>query len=548
MERKMGIANHGAPAQGAGNVGHNAIRATVSIGIALAALATTVALTMVSTVSPAVQLSAGKTALVMGGVTVPTPDEAYIDAVRNQFIAQTHPGQDLDYVAVTTPGELWPATGVARLIGWAVGDPRVWGPGGSGWPDEPWWKLSGLFDLTPNQSVNAGVANLEAAMAAHGNDNLVIYGYSQSATIANIVKRRLAAKYPDETTAPDIDFVLGGDSNLPNGGLHARFPGLYIPILDWTFDGPELTDTPFTTTVITRKYDGLADFPLYPLNVITTLNALMGFVYLHTNPFDVSLPTDPTTSPAYQGTSGTTSYYLFETENLPLFEPLRDLGVPEALIDVVEPFFRFLVELGYDRTIASWEPTPARRIPPLDLGDVAVGLVNAIGECINNALALFSLPPPHASVPVTSGPFAADADIADASRQPALMEGNVDDVDVSTAAATPAPAGEDTTLQGATTELVSQTDPPAPAQAATDPEVPTASADVEMSDASPEEPSADETSAGSSPEDSVTVEPESEEADVDEPLGADQQPTATSAGEDASESTGGSPGGDDDAS
>lgn len=547
MERKMGIANHGAPAQGAGNVGHNARRATVSIGVALAALATTVALTMVSTVSPAVQLSAGKTALVMGGVTVPTPDEAYIDAVRNQFIAQTHPGQDLDYVAVTTPGELWPATGVARLIGWAVGDRRVWGPGGSGWPDEPWWKLSGLFDLTPNQSVNAGVANLEAAMAAHGNDNLVIYGYSQSATIANIVKRRLAAKYPDETTAPDIDFVLGGDSNLPNGGLHARFPGLYIPILDWTFDGPELTDTPFTTTVITRKYDGLADFPLYPLNVIATLNALMGFVYLHTNPFDVSLPADPTTSPAYQGTSGTTSYYLFETENLPLFEPLRDLGVPEALIDVVEPFFRFLVELGYDRTIASWEPTPARLIPLLDLGDVAV-LVNAIGECINNALALFSLPPPHVSVPVTSAPFAADADIADASRQPALTEGNVDDVDVSTGAATPAPAGEDTTLQGATTELVSQTDPPAPARAATDPEVPTSSADVEMSDASPEEPSADETSAGSSPEDSVTVEPESEEADVDEPLGADQQPTATSAGEDASESTGGSPGGDDDAS
>lgn len=46
------------------------------------AVVTTVALVTVSAVSPAVQLAADKTALVMGGVTVPTPDEAYIDAVN----------------------------------------------------------------------------------------------------------------------------------------------------------------------------------------------------------------------------------------------------------------------------------------------------------------------------------------------------------------------------------------------------------------------------------------------------------------------------------
>jgi hypothetical protein len=126
--------------------------------------------------------------------------------------------------------------------------------------------------------------------------------------------------------APDIDFVLGGDFSVPNGGLYARFPGLYIPVLDWSFDGPEPTDTQFHTDVITRQYDGVADFPLYPLNVIADLNALLGFLYVHTYPFDVSLPPDPSTSPAYQGTHGDTSYYFFETENLPLFAPLRTLG------------------------------------------------------------------------------------------------------------------------------------------------------------------------------------------------------------------------------
>ena len=113
-------------------------------------------------------------------------------------------------------------------------------------------------------------------MAKYGNDHLVIYGYSQGATIANLEKRKLAEQYPAGTTAPDIDFVLSGDPNLPNGGLLARFPGLYIPILDLSFNGPEPTDTQFDTVVITRQYDGVADFPLYPLNVISLLNAVLG--------------------------------------------------------------------------------------------------------------------------------------------------------------------------------------------------------------------------------------------------------------------------------
>ena len=68
-----------------------------------------------------------------------------------------------------------------------------------------------------------------------------------------------------------------------------------------------------------------------------------------------------------------------------MFGPLRTLGVPEPVIDVVEPFFRVLVELGYDRSIPPWEPTPARLIPPLDPAKVTTDLVNAIGEGINNA-------------------------------------------------------------------------------------------------------------------------------------------------------------------
>ena len=126
-------------------------------------------------------------------------------------------------------------------------------------------------------------------MAKHGNDHLVIYGYSQGAIVANLEKRKLAEQYPAGTKAPDIDFVLSGDPNLPNGGLAARFPGLYIPILDLSFNGPAPTDTQFDTVEINRQYEGVSDFPLYPLNVVSTVNALLGVFYVHFHDFDVSL-------------------------------------------------------------------------------------------------------------------------------------------------------------------------------------------------------------------------------------------------------------------
>jgi hypothetical protein len=346
----------------------------------------------------------------MGTSGVPTPDDFYVENVKNRFIAPTHPGQ-IDYVKVTTPEGFWPLAGVGRLVsllGLGIGgSPEIFGPGGPAW-DVPWWNLTGLFDLTLDQSIQAGVGDLEDAMAAHPNESLVIFGYSQSAVIANRVKRKLAEQYPAGTEAPDIDFVLGGDPNLPNGGLFARFPGLYIPILDWSFDGPAPTDTQFDTVEITRQYDFLADFPLYPLNVISDLNALLGFFYVHTYPFDVSLAPDPTTPPPIHSKTGDTDYYFFPTEDLPLFGPLRTLGVPEPLIDVVEPFFREIVELGYDRTIPPWEPTPARLIPPLNPAKVAADLVDAVGEGVNNALALTGSAP-LLGIPA---PITADRDAA----------------------------------------------------------------------------------------------------------------------------------------
>ena len=153
-----------AVALGIGTARRNATRMTVSIGVA--ALVVTAAAAPVSTESPAVTLSADSTALLLCGTACPTWNDAHVEDIKNQFIAPTHPGQDIDYIAVTAPMELWPITGLFRVLGLlGFGEPGCAKLGGDCWPDYPLWKLSGLFDLTVDQSIQAGVAELEQAMA-----------------------------------------------------------------------------------------------------------------------------------------------------------------------------------------------------------------------------------------------------------------------------------------------------------------------------------------------------------------------------------------------
>src|SRR5262245_15221201 len=89
-----------------GRVGElaGAMRMTVSIGVTALVVTATAVPVPVSTVSSAVRLAADSTAckdtentcaLIMGFTSLPTPDNAYIDAVKNQFIAPTHPDQHI---------------------------------------------------------------------------------------------------------------------------------------------------------------------------------------------------------------------------------------------------------------------------------------------------------------------------------------------------------------------------------------------------------------------------------------------------------------------
>jgi hypothetical protein len=150
--------------------------------------------------------------------------------------------------------------------------------------------------------------------------------------------------------ASNLSFVLVGDPNNPVGGILARFPGFYIPVLDVAFNGATPPNSPYHTLIYTAQYDGIADAPQYPLNIISDVNALMGYFYIHnTYPMltagqvgnAVQLPTSP-------GYTGNTTYYMLMTQNLPLLQPIRDIpyaGPPIA--DIFQPDLRVLVDMGY---------------------------------------------------------------------------------------------------------------------------------------------------------------------------------------------------------
>ncbi|MCI4675228.1 PE-PPE domain-containing protein [Candidatus Mycolicibacterium alkanivorans] len=220
------------------------------------------------------------------------------------------------------------------------------------------WPVShGLvFDFTWNASVAQGVQNL----AARNPQGDVIFGMSQGAVVAS----QYQAQHPQGT---GNTFVLVENPARPNGGVLSRFAGLYIPILDITFAGAT-PDTGDTTVDVARQYDGWADFPTYPLNLLATANAILGMIDVHgptqtqLTAADIEAAKAAGNGMYYQQRRDTT-YYLIRTPRLPLLMPLSGI-VPDPILDALDPPLRALVELGYDRTDYS-QPTTARLLPSI---------------------------------------------------------------------------------------------------------------------------------------------------------------------------------------
>ncbi len=291
-------------------------------------------------------------ALIMGGTWNPYPGPVYLNNVNLSYILPHFPGAiPLDQL---TPEQFWPVAGTGETFG---------------------------------TSVAQGVSLLNKGISHQINDlgnKVVVFGYSQSATVAtDEIRNLMAAGSPYQG---NLSFVLAADPNNPDGGLLERFKGFDIPFLNVHFNGATPPNSPYPTSIYTIQYDGIADAPQYPLNIVSDLNAFLGYFVLHsTYPFltpeQVAGAVQLATSPGY---TGNTTYYMVMTQNLPLIQFIRDIpyaGPPIA--DIFQPDLRVLVDLGYGDIGPGGGyanlPTPASLLSvpnlPVVAKDLALGAV-----------------------------------------------------------------------------------------------------------------------------------------------------------------------------
>ncbi len=353
------------------------VRSLVAVCCAVACV---VASALSWAVPTAVILSANTTALIMGGSFHPL------------LGPKDPPDFVKDYLDNAVTGLLDPAFGESAPVTNAV---AVYTP-------EDFFPLG---RLTFEKSLAEGLANLRLCVAAASDcvfnedpvvgsvapevgDAKVVFGYSQSAVIASLLKRELIEKYgPD---APPVSFLLDANSMRPNGGVLMRFDDWpTIPILGIPFPGASPTDSvddTYRTIDIARQYDGFGgDFPVRPLNLIATLNALLGYGMLHGETVNV-----PLSEARYQGREGDTRYYLIETDIVPLLQPFQ-LFVPKPILKAIDAPLRVIIEDAYDRDIGPGVPTSASWRPFRDFIGMVVRLVASIPVAVDNLTEGFGL-------------------------------------------------------------------------------------------------------------------------------------------------------------
>jgi len=299
----------------------------------------------------------GVTALVMGGTDslLPSPQVPLLQ-YASQFITPFYPGYTAQ--ALETPSKFFPFTG--------------------------------LNSLTFNASVAQGVQDLHTAIMAQiaAGNHTVVFGISQSSTVATVEMQFLQTLPAGLRPGTDqLSFVLTGNPDRPDGGIFARLPGFSVPGLGFTFYGATPANA-YPTVDYSVQYDGVSDFPRYPLDVFATANALAGIVFIHGG-LGPTLPNQVPFGVVQPATPGSlTTYILIPTHDLPLLDPLRAiplLGHP--LADLIQPDLRVLVELGYDRTAYQDVPTPFGLFPPVDPAAVAAQLQQGAVQGVTNALA-----------------------------------------------------------------------------------------------------------------------------------------------------------------
>ena len=313
------------------------------------------------------------TAFILGGSGLETPGQTYANAIDAEYLAPR------DFTGttqvLTTPEALYPFLG-------------------------PFTETFDQSEAQGQQILDAAILNQIATRDVDAANPVVVSGWSQSSVISSLLQPELASQ---GVPSDDVHFVLVGDESAPNGGMLERFdlpdgtqPS--IPSLGLTFSGPEASDL-YPTDVYTHEYDGFADFPQYPINPLSDLNAVLGIVFEHvTYP---GLTAEQVADAIQLPTSAAdtlTNYYEIPVTTLPLLEPLQLIPfIGNPLADLLNPDLSVLVNLGYgnvdDNYLGGWSqgdadvPTTLGFLPSSSvLEQVPQALANGLQQGITDAI------------------------------------------------------------------------------------------------------------------------------------------------------------------
>ena len=221
------------------------------------------------------------------------------------------------------------------------------------------WPVVGTLSL--DKSVREGTDSLDEILQDVSGKTTVV-GISQGAVVINYAKRRASASEPTDK----ITFVTLGDPTNADGGLLAKLPPVHIPVLDFTITPPPVA-TPHDTVEVVREFDGFADVPDRPFNMVANLNALAGVVYVHPNYGGLDLKDeDNVVTYSKNSLGGTTKHILVKTDQLPLTEPLRAIGVDDKVVDAIDKPLRRIINVAYDG------PRPGKPANPEPLNNIRV--------------------------------------------------------------------------------------------------------------------------------------------------------------------------------
>jgi hypothetical protein len=318
------------------------------------------------------------TALLMGGTSIPQPSQLYLDAADALYLQPR--GFDGTLQSLFTPEDVSPTSEV---------------------------RGEQILDSAILQDFDSGDLSAQ--------NPLVVFGYSQSASISTAVMRELAGQ---GVTSDDVHFVLIGDPDNPAGGMELVGSGLTPQNLQ---DNVATPNDLFPTDVYTHEYDGVADFPKYPINLLSDLNAVLGFIYEHGT--YLSLPPEQISDAIQLPTTAAdtmVNYYIIPSESLPLLDPLRLIPViGQPLYDLLEPDTKILVDLGYGSIDQGWAPGDADVVSAsgllptdLNLGDIATALGNGLQQGVSDFITDLGNPETYQITPVVDSPSLSE--VADA--------------------------------------------------------------------------------------------------------------------------------------